>query len=67
VFASLPGSKTVYSSRLLAAFGSDRTSFASAGRVACLAGVAPVVERGGQTKWVHGRSCCPKFLRQSFV
>lgn len=67
VFASLPGSGTVYSSRLLAAFGTDRTRFASAERVACLAGVAPVVERSGQTRWVHWRSCCPKFLRQSFV
>lgn len=67
VFASLPGSGTVYSSRLLAAFGTDRTRFASAERVACLAGVAPVVERGGQSRWVHWRFCCPKFLRQSFV
>lgn len=35
--------------------------------VACLAGIAPVVERSGQSKWVHWRFCCPKFLRQSFV
>jgi transposase len=67
VFASLPGSGTVYSSRLLVAFGSDRTRFASAQRVACLAGVAPVIERSGQNVWVHWRFCCPKFLRQSFV
>jgi transposase len=67
LFASLPGSGTVYSSRLLVAFGTDRTRFASAERIACLAGVAPVVERSGQSKWVHWRFCCPKFLRQSFV
>jgi transposase len=67
LFASLPGSGTVYSSRLLVAFGTDRTRFASAERVACLAGVAPVVERSGQSKWVHWRFCCPKFLRQSFI
>ena len=67
IFANLPGSGTVYNSRLLAAFGTDRTRFASAERVACLAGVAPVVERSGQNSWVHWRSCCPKFLRQSFV
>jgi len=67
VCASLPGSGTVYSSRLLAAFGTDRTRFSSAERVARLAGVAPVVECNGQTKWVHWRFCCPKFLRQSFI
>jgi transposase len=60
VFASLPGSGTVYSSRLLAAFGTDRTRFASAERVACLAGVAPVVERSGQSKWVHWRLRLPE-------
>ena len=49
------------------AFGTERARFASAERVACLAGVAPVVERSGQSKWVHWRFCCPKFLRQSFV
>jgi transposase len=67
VFASLPGSGTVYSSRLLAAFGTDRSRFASAERLACLSGVAPVIERSGQSKWVHWRFFCPKFLRQSFV
>lgn len=60
VFASLPGSGTIYSSRLLAAFGTDRTRFASAERVACLAGVAPVVERSGKTQWVHGRLRLPE-------
>lgn len=44
VFASLPGSGTVYSSRLLAAFGTDRSRFASAERLACLSGIAPVIE-----------------------
>jgi transposase len=67
VFASLPGAGAVYSSRLLVAFGTDRDRFASAQRLACLSGVAPVVERSGQNKWVHWRFCCPKFLRQSFV
>jgi len=60
VFASLPGSGAVYSSRLLAAFGTDRTRSASAERVACLAGVAPVVERSGQQKWVHWRLRLPE-------
>jgi transposase len=50
-----------------AALGTDRSRFASAERVASLAGVAPVIERSGQSKWVPWRFCCPKFLRQSFV
>lgn len=67
LFASLPGSGTVYSSRLLAAFGTDRSRFASADRLACFAGIAPVIEQSGQSRWVHWRFFCPKFLRQSFV
>jgi transposase len=66
LFASLPGSGTVYSSRLLAAFGTDRGRFASADEVALLSGIAPVVERSGQSTWIRWRYFCPKFLRQSF-
>ncbi len=67
LFASLPGSGTVYSSRLLAAFGSNRERFESASEVARLAGIAPVIERSGQSCRVRWRYFCPKFLRQSFV
>jgi transposase len=67
LFASLPGSGTVYSSRLLAAFGADRGRFESAEEVARLSGVAPVIERSGQSSWVRWRYFCPKFLRQSFT
>ena len=66
LFASLPGSGTVYSSRLLAAFGTDRGRFGSADEVARLAGIAPVVERSGKSTWVRWRYFCPKFLRQTF-
>jgi len=66
LFASLPGSGTVYSSRLLAAFGTDRGRFESADEVARLSGVAPVIERSGQSCWIRWRYFCPKFLRQSF-
>lgn len=66
LFASLPGSGSVYSSRLLAAFGTDRERFASADEVARLSGVAPVIERSGQSCWIRWRYFCPKFLRQSF-
>jgi transposase len=66
LFASLPGSGTVYASRLLAAFGSRREKFSSADELACLAGVAPVIERSGKNCRVRWRYFCPKFLRQSF-
>jgi hypothetical protein len=29
-------------------------------------GIAPVTESSGQSKWVHWRWACPKFLRQTF-
>ncbi len=66
LFASLPGAGSVYSSRLLAAFGTDREQFESADEVARLSGVAPVIERSGQSCWIRWRYFCPKFLRQSF-
>lgn len=66
LFASLPGSGSVYSSRLLAAFGTDRERFESADEMARLSGIAPVIERSGQSTWIRWRYFCPKFLRQSF-
>jgi transposase len=66
LFSSLPGSGSVYSSRLLAALGSNRDRFTSADHLARLTGIAPVIERSGKTNWVHWRMFCPKFLRQSF-
>jgi transposase len=66
LFASLPGAGPVYASRLTAALGSDRGRWQSADEVACLAGVAPVIERSGQSRWVRWRYFCPKFLRQTF-
>jgi transposase len=66
LFESLPGAGAVYASRLMAALGSDRGRWQSADELACLAGVAPVMERSGQSCWVRWRYFCPKFLRQSF-
>ena len=66
LFASLPGAGEVYAARLLAAMGTDRGRWASADEVARYTGVAPVVERSGQSCWVRWRYFCPKFLRQSF-
>lgn len=67
LFSALPGAGTVYAARLLAALGTDRERYASADHLACLAGVAPVIERSGQSCWTRWRYFCPKFLRQSFV
>ncbi len=67
LFESLPGAGAVYASRLTAALGSDRQRWQSADELACLAGVAPVMERSGQSCWVRWRYFCPKFLRQTFV
>ena len=62
----LPGSGSIYAARLLAALGTQRDRFASADDVACLSGIAPVIERSGQSTWIRWRYFCPKFLRQSF-
>jgi hypothetical protein len=67
LFASLPGSGTVYSSRLLAAFGTRREKYESASEVARFSGIAPVMERSGESCWIRWRYFCPKFLRQSFA
>ena len=67
LFESLPGAGAVYASRLTAALGSDRGRWRSVDELTCLAGVAPVIERSGQSCWVRWRYFCPKFLRQTFV
>jgi transposase len=67
LFLSLLGAGQQYAPRLLVAFGEDRARYARAEDLLPYAGIAPVTERSGQTSWVHWRSSCPKFLRQSFV
>jgi len=67
LFAALPGSGTVYSARLLAAFGSRRERFESAEALLNFSGIAPVLKRSGQTTIVHRRYARPLFLHQSFI
>ena len=67
LFAALPGSGTVYSPRLLAAFGSQRELFPSAQAMINFSGIAPVLKRSGQTTIVHRRFARPLFLHQSFI
>jgi len=66
IFASFPGAGPVMAPRLLAGFGSRRERFPAATNLQCFSGIAPVTEKSGQSKWVHFRWACPKFLRQSF-
>ncbi|MFN2454514.1 MAG: IS110 family transposase [Pyrinomonadaceae bacterium] len=66
LFKSLPGAGHVYAARLVVALGSDRERWHSADEVAQLSGIAPVIERSGQSCRVRWRYFCPKFLRQSF-
>jgi transposase len=66
IFASLPGSGTLHAARLLSACGTHRDRFDSAAAMACFSGLAPVIERSGESCWIRWRYFCPKFVRQSF-
>lgn len=67
IFDSLPGAGPVYGSRLLAAMGTDRARWDTVDELLCFSGVAPVIERSGQSEWIRWRYFCPQFFRQSFV
>jgi hypothetical protein len=60
-----PGAGTVYAARLTAAMGTDRNRWPTADERLCFSGVAPVVERRGQSTRIRWRYCCPQFLRPS--
>lgn len=66
LFERLPGAGPALAPRLLSAFGTDRSRFASASEVQQYMGIAPVTEASGRTRWVHRRWAAPKFLRQTF-
>jgi transposase len=65
VFESLPGAGPVMAPRLLAAFGDDRTRFASAKDPQQYFGIAPITVQSGRSRVVYFRRACPKFLRQT--
>ncbi|MDO8864230.1 transposase [Haliea sp. E1-2-M8] len=67
LFVSLPGAGASLAPRLLVAFGEERERFQSAGELQMYTGIAPVTERSGQKCWVHWRTQCPRFLRQTIV
>lgn len=65
IFESLPGAGPVMAPRLFAAFGDDRSRFASAAEPQQYFGIAPITVQSGQSRAVYFRKGCPKFLRQS--
>jgi hypothetical protein len=67
LFQALPGAGPVFASRLLVAFGAQRTRYGSAAALQQYAGIAPVTARSGKQSWGHWRLQCPKFLRQTCV
>ena len=66
LFAGLPGAGPVLLPRLIVAFGTQRDRFQSAAELAAYSGIAPVTKKSGNSKSVHFRLACPKFLRQTF-
>jgi hypothetical protein len=64
--ASLPGAGTVSAARLTAAVGTVRDRGTTVEELRCFSGVAPVLERRGQSTGRRWRDVCPTFLRQSF-
>jgi transposase len=66
LIASLPATGRVFGPRLIAALGTDRNRFGSAGELANFSGIAPVTERSGKSEWIHRRFKCPTFIKQSF-
>lgn len=66
LFRSPPGAGAALAPRLLVAFGTDRNRFATADEVQAYSGIAPITRRSGKSCHVSKRSCCNKFLRQTF-
>jgi hypothetical protein len=66
IFDSFPGAGQVCAPRLAAAFGTDRSRWQSAVEMQSHSGIAPVTERSGDSKWIHHRLACPKFVKQTF-
>jgi transposase len=65
IFESFPGAGPVLAPRLLVAYGSDRERF-DAPLMQSFSGIAPVTKQSGNSRWVHHRFVCPKFLKQTF-
>jgi hypothetical protein len=66
IVESFPGAGPALEPRLIAAVGTQRDRFKSATNIASFSGIAPVTESSGQSRWIHWRWACPKFVRQTF-
>jgi transposase len=66
VFANLPGAGKVLLPRLIVAFGTNRDRWENAAALESFSGIAPVTASSGNSRWVHFRFACPKFVRQTF-
>jgi transposase len=66
LFQTLPGAGAALAPRLVVAFGTDRSRYATAADVQRLVGIAPVTVRSGRSCHVHWRWAVPTFLRQTF-
>jgi hypothetical protein len=52
--------------RLIAALGTQRNRFSTAGEIQSYTGIAPVVVQSGNTRSTRSRKAYPHFLRQTF-
>jgi transposase len=66
IFDSLPGAGDALVPRLIAALGTQRERFSTAGEIQSYTGIAPVVKQSGNTRSTHCRKAYPHFLRQTF-
>ncbi len=66
IIDSFPGAGPALAPRLIAALGTQRDRFDSAGALQSYSGIAPVTSQSGRQSWVHWRWACPKFVRQTF-
>ena len=66
LFQAIRGAGAALAPRLLVAFGTDRTRFASAADMQTASGIAPITVRSGKQCQVHWRWATSTFLRQTF-
>lgn len=66
IVSSFPGVGKALAPRLIAALGTQRDRFQTAGELQSYSGIAPVKESSGSREWIHVRRACPKFVRQTF-
>jgi transposase len=67
LFAHLPGAGAALAPRLTVLFGEDRARWSSPAQMQTYYGIAPVIEKSGQQRWVHWRWNAPLFARQTLV